>query len=139
MDGFLIEFFPTVYKKKLLAHENNYCKYDNQFLQLFTSSLYLAALFSSFPASKVCENFGRKKTIFLASVFFLIGAGLSSGAKHLWMLIVGRVFLGFGVGFGNEVLLLQQFYFIPPLMLSKINNFNLHWITNFSKSSLFFH
>ncbi|RVW55456.1 Sugar transport protein 8 [Vitis vinifera] len=52
MDGFLIKFFPIVYKRKLRAKEDNYCKYDDQYLQLFTSSLYLAALISSFPASK---------------------------------------------------------------------------------------
>ncbi|KAF2285377.1 hypothetical protein GH714_003316 [Hevea brasiliensis] len=39
------------------------------------------------------------------------GAGLSSGAQYLWMLIIGRVLLGFGVGFGNEAV---------PLFLSEI-------------------
>ncbi|EFJ22414.1 hypothetical protein SELMODRAFT_38048, partial [Selaginella moellendorffii] len=41
MDDFLIKFF---YVRKHAAHENNYCKYDNQGLQAFKSSLYLAAL-----------------------------------------------------------------------------------------------
>lgn len=103
MDDFLIEFFPKVYERKLHAKENNYCKYDNQNLQLFTSSLYLAALFASFVASKVCTKFGRKPTILVASSFFLAGAALSAGAQNLWMLIVGRILLGMGVGFGNEV------------------------------------
>ena len=110
MDGFLLKFFPTVYERKRVAYEDNYCKYDDQKLQLFTSSLYIAALVSSFVASKVCEKLGRKPTIFLASIFFLIGAGLSSGAVHISMLIFGRIFLGFGVGFGNEV-----FFFLSLL------------------------
>ncbi|KAK8688480.1 hypothetical protein V6N13_087244 [Hibiscus sabdariffa] len=111
MDDFLIKFFPKVHERKMHAKEDNYCKYDDQFLQLFTSSLYLAALVSSFIASKVCTKFGRKPTILAASVFFLVGAGLSSGAQNLWMLIIGRVLLGFGVGFGNEAV---------PLFLSEI-------------------
>ncbi|KAF8400577.1 hypothetical protein HHK36_013876 [Tetracentron sinense] len=51
MDDFLKKFFPEIYLKKHLAFENNYCKYDNQSLQLFTSSLYLAANLASFCTS----------------------------------------------------------------------------------------
>ncbi|KAK8635451.1 hypothetical protein V6N13_004188 [Hibiscus sabdariffa] len=111
MDDFLIEFFPKVHERKMHAKEDNYCKYDDQFLQLFTSSLYLAALVSSFAASKICSKFGRKRTILAASVAFLLGAALSSGAVNIGMLIFGRVFLGVGVGFGNEAV---------PLFLSEI-------------------
>ncbi|KAL8162694.1 hypothetical protein V2J09_014183, partial [Rumex salicifolius] len=111
MDDFLNKFFPSVYVKKRAAHENNYCKFDNQFLQLFTSSLYLSALFSSFVASKYCSTFGRKSTIIAASLFFLSGTLLSALSSHLWMVIVGRVIMGVGVGFGNESV---------PLFLSEI-------------------
>ena len=107
MDNFLIKFFPTVYERKLQVKEDNYCKYDNHYLQLFTSSLYLAALVSSFLASKVCIKYGRKPTILVASSFFLLGAALSAAAEFIWMLILGRIALGIGVGFGNEVLILQ--------------------------------
>ncbi|KAL3727327.1 hypothetical protein ACJRO7_032115 [Eucalyptus globulus] len=54
MDDFLKKFFMTVYEKKKRAHE--YCKYDNESFQLFTSSLYIAALVASFVASKVCSK-----------------------------------------------------------------------------------
>ncbi|KAL6326175.1 hypothetical protein AAG906_001050 [Vitis piasezkii] len=90
MDDFLIKFFPAVYQRKLRAKEDNYCKYDNQYLQLFTSSLYLAALVSSFAASKIL---------------------LSAAAQRIWMIILARVLLGVGVGFGNEAV---------PLFLSEI-------------------
>lgn len=102
MDDFLIKFFPKVHERKLLAHENNYCKYDDQMLQLFTSSLYLAALISSFFASKACTVLGRKPTILMASTFFIAGAILSAAAEFPWMLILGRILFGIGVGFGNE-------------------------------------
>ncbi|KAG5394471.1 hypothetical protein IGI04_024434, partial [Brassica rapa subsp. trilocularis] len=111
MDDFLMKFFPAVYERKKQAHEDNYCKYDNQFLQLFTSSLYLAALVASFFASATCSKLGRKPTMQLASVFFLIGVGLASGAANMYMLIMGRILLGFGVGFGNQAV---------PLFLSEI-------------------
>ena len=103
MDDFLEKFFPTVYVKKHRAKENNYCKYDNQGLQLFTSSLYLAAMVFSLAASKVCTKYGRKRTMLAASIFFLIGVVLDATAMNLVMLIIGRIFLGAGVGFANQV------------------------------------
>ncbi|KAL6839106.1 hypothetical protein ACP4OV_031160 [Aristida adscensionis] len=111
MDDFLVKFFPAVYARKHRAKENNYCKFDDQRLQLFTSSLYLAALAASFVASRSCTRLGRKRTMQAASVFFLAGSALCAGAVDLAMLIVGRVCLGFGVGFGNQA---------APLFLSEI-------------------
>ncbi|KAI7993908.1 Sugar transport protein 8 [Camellia lanceoleosa] len=102
MDDFLIKFFPKVQQRKLHAKEDNYCKYDDQLLQLFTSSLYLATLVASFGASKGCRIFGRKPTILVASLFFIGGAGFSALAEHKWMLILGKILFGIGVGFGNE-------------------------------------
>ncbi|CAN6209646.1 unnamed protein product [Urochloa humidicola] len=111
MDDFLLLFFPSVYSRKHRARENNYCKFDDQRLQLFTSSLYLAALASSFVASAACTRLGRRRTMQAASAFFLAGAALCALASTLAMLIVGRVFLGAGVGFGNQA---------APLFLSEI-------------------
>ncbi|KAI5649109.1 hypothetical protein M9H77_35114 [Catharanthus roseus] len=121
MDDFLIKFFPTVYERKMHASENNYCKYDDQLLQLFTSSLYLAALVSSFFASKACTLFGRKPTILMASSFFIAGAGLSAGSETNWMLILGRILFGIGVGFGNEAV---------PLFLTEIAPVHLRGAVN---------
>ncbi|KAM7462632.1 hypothetical protein LguiA_030753 [Lonicera macranthoides] len=103
MDDFLIKFFPKVHERKMHAKENNYCKYDDQLLQLFTSSLYLAALVASSGASKACSILGRKPTIMMASTLFMAGAALSAASEHKWMLICGRILFGIGVGFGNEV------------------------------------
>ncbi|KAK6929985.1 Major facilitator, sugar transporter-like, partial [Dillenia turbinata] len=111
MDDFLIKFFPHVHEKKLHVHEDNYCKYDDPNLQLFTSSLYLAALVASFAASKLCSVFGRRRTIFFASLFFIAAAVLSALGEKIWMLIVGRILFGIGVGFGNEAV---------PLFLSEV-------------------
>ncbi|KAG0493040.1 hypothetical protein HPP92_006438 [Vanilla planifolia] len=111
MDDFLEKFFPTVFRRKEAAKQDNYCKFDSQGLQLFTSSLYLAALVASFGASKTCSKYGRKATMQLASIFFLLGVVLNAAAENLVMLIVGRILLGFGVGFGNQAV---------PLFLSEI-------------------
>ncbi|MCD7455060.1 Sugar transport protein 8 [Datura stramonium] len=111
MDDFLIKFFPHVYERKLYAKENNYCKYDDQLLQLFTSSLYLSALVASFFASKTATKLGRRPTIFMAAIFFLFGAALSAAANNKLVLISGRILFGIGVGFANETV---------PLFLTEV-------------------
>lgn len=39
----------------------------------------------------------------LASIFFVIGVALSALGVNIEMVIIGRVFLGLGVGFANQV------------------------------------
>ncbi|WOG89109.1 hypothetical protein DCAR_0208345 [Daucus carota subsp. sativus] len=111
MDSFLEKFFPVVYRKKHQAKEDNYCKFNDQYLQLFTSSLYLSATICCFVASKSCNKFGRKRTMQAASAFFLLGAVCNGLARNLEMLICGRLLLGAGIGFGNQAV---------PLFISEI-------------------
>lgn len=103
MDDFLLQFFPHVYERKHRAREDNYCKFDDQLLQLFTSSLYLSAVVCCWAASFSCRKYGRKFTMQMAAFFFFTGAILNGFAVNLGMLIAGRILLGAGVGFGNQV------------------------------------
>lgn len=105
MDSFQQKFFPSVYEKQKKDHvSNQYCRFDSVSLTLFTSSLYLAALCSSIVASYVTRKFGRKISMLLGGVLFCAGALLNGFATAVWMLIVGRLLLGFGIGFTNQVL-----------------------------------
>ena len=104
MDDFLREFFPKVLRRKQMhLKETDYCKYDNQILTLFTSSLYFAGLISTFAASYVTRNKGRRASIIVGSISFFLGAVLNAAAVNIAMLIFGRIFLGIGIGFGNQV------------------------------------
>ena len=103
MDPFLEKFFPVVYRKKNFKSKNNYCKYDNQGLSAFTSSLYLAGLVASLFASPVTRKYGRRASIICGGISFLVGATLNAAAQNLSMLLLGRIMLGVGIGFGNQV------------------------------------
>ncbi|XP_057417317.1 sugar carrier protein C-like [Lotus japonicus] len=103
MDPFLLKFFPSVYRKKHAeSTTNEYCQYDSQTLTMFTSSLYLAALLSSLVAATVTRKFGRKLSMLFGGLLFLVGALINGFAQKVWMLIVGRILLGFGIGFANQ-------------------------------------
>src|SRR5262249_14980382 len=111
MNPFLEKFFPSVYRKKNLDKSTNqYCQYDSQTLTMFTSSLYLAALASSLVASFVTRKFGRKLSMLFGGLLFLIGALINGFAKAVWMLILGRILLGFGIGFANQVFISPKFW-----------------------------
>jgi len=104
MVPFLEKFFPEVYiKMKQDTKISNYCKFDSQLLTTFTSSLYIAGLIASFFASSVTRAFGRKPSILIGGAAFLIGAALGGAALNIYMLILGRVMLGVGIGFANQV------------------------------------
>ena len=113
MDPFLKKFFPDVYEKEhnIKPSDNQYCKFDSQVLTLFTSSLYLAALVASLGASTITRVFGRRLTMISGGVLFLAGAALNGFAQKVWMLIVGRMLLGFGIGCANQVYIYN--YLIP--------------------------
>lgn len=105
MEPFLKKFFPEVYTKmKEDTKISNYCKFDSQLLTSFTSSLYIAGLFASMFASTVTRHFGRKPSILAGGAAFLSGSALNGAASNIYMLIFGRVLLGVGVGFANQVL-----------------------------------
>jgi len=50
---------------------------------------------------------GREISMFLGGLFFLIGALLNGFAHNIAMLIIGRLFLGFGVGYCNQVSIIK--------------------------------
>ncbi|KAL3521843.1 hypothetical protein ACH5RR_014677 [Cinchona calisaya] len=47
------------------------------------------------------DKYGRKKSILLADVLFIVGAVLMAVAPGPWMIIIGRLFVGFGVGMAS--------------------------------------
>ncbi|CAN1284480.1 Sugar carrier protein C [Linum perenne] len=88
MNPFLEKFFPAVYRKKnaVSAEEKDlYCQYDSQTLTMFTSSM-----------------FGRKLSMLFGGILFFAGAIINGFAQSVWMLILGRILLGFGIGFANQ-------------------------------------
>ncbi|KAK7259754.1 hypothetical protein RIF29_25367 [Crotalaria pallida] len=122
MVPFLEKFFPDVYTKmKQDTKISNYCKFDSQLLTTFTSSLYIAGLVASFFASSVTKAFGRKPSILAGGAAFLIGAALGGAALNIYMLILGRVMLGVGIGFANQSVPLYLSEMAPSRYRGAIN------------------
>ena len=105
MGSFLEEFFPDVYRRmKGDVRVSNYCKFDSQLLTLFTSSLYITGLLTAVLfASWLTARRGRRPSMVLRGVAYLAGAAVSGGAVNVYMAILGRALLGVGLGFANQV------------------------------------
>ncbi|XP_047050044.1 sugar transport protein 7-like [Lolium rigidum] len=121
MDPFLEKFFPVVFRRKNSPTRNNYCKYDNQALSAFTSSLYLAGQVSTLAAAPVTRNYGRRASIICGGISFLIGAALNAAAGSLTILIIGRIMLGVGIGFGNQAVPLYLSEMAPAHLRGGLN------------------
>ncbi|XP_021770245.1 hexose carrier protein HEX6-like [Chenopodium quinoa] len=123
MDPFLKKFFPHVYiKMKEDTKISNYCKFDSELLTSFTSSLYFAGLFASLFASSMTKAFGRKLSILVGGIAVIAGSFLSGGALNVYMLILGRVLLGIGVGFANQVIPMYLVEIAPSKYRGAFNN-----------------
>ncbi|CAN4113834.1 unnamed protein product [Withania somnifera] len=123
MDEFLLKFFPNVYHKEKSLKEggSQYCKFNDHLLQLFTSSLYLAALVASFAASITTKTFGRKISMLIGGLIFLIGAVLNGIAMNLGVLILGRLLLGVGIGYANQSVPVYLSEMAPPKLRGALN------------------
>ncbi|KAI5014917.1 sugar transport protein MST1-like [Hordeum vulgare subsp. vulgare] len=111
MEPFLRRFFPHVLEKMAVAKQNDYCLYDSQALTAFTSSLYVAGLLASLVASRVTKAIGRQRVMLMGGALFFAGGAITGAAMNIAMLIIGRMLLGFGVGFTNQA---------TPLFLSEM-------------------
>ncbi|XP_058086167.1 sugar transport protein 5 [Magnolia sinica] len=114
MESFLKRFFPSVLRKMSNAKQNEYCVFDSQVLTSFTSSLYIAGLLASLAASRVTKALGRQAIMLLGGATFLIGSAINAAAVNVVMLILGRILLGFGVGFTNQATPLYISEVAPP-------------------------
>ena len=103
MDSFLSKFFPDVIEGRKNAKVDAYCKYDNQWLTGFTSSLWIAGTLSSLVASRVTRRVGRQAIMLIGGALFLTGSIINAAAVNIAMLIIGRMLLGFGLGFTLQV------------------------------------
>jgi MFS family permease len=105
-------FFPHMAAHAASAKASDpFCKYDDHMLQLFTSSLFLAAAIAAMFGSWTCNKYGRKATMVAGGLAFLVGTALVAGAVHIAMLVLGRIVLGIGVGFACQA---------TPLYLSEM-------------------
>ena len=81
-------------------------------LEVFIGSINLFGMIGAFGASYVSDRYGRRQTFRLAAYGFILGVFITAVSQSYVSLIIGRVFVGIGVGSGLA---------IDPLYISEIS------------------
>jgi MFS family permease len=79
--------------------------------EVFVGSLNLWSIFGSLFAHWVCDKYGRRHSFVVAAISFIVGVVVMAMAGGYTMLMLGRIFVGLGVGFGLAVGRLYLFVF----------------------------
>eukprot|EP00466_Bigelowiella_natans_P012891 jgi/Bigna1/91097/estExt_fgenesh1_pg.C_880064 len=97
---------------------------DTQQIELLTSSMNFIAIPGCFAAGIIADAIGRTRTLFFASLTFLIGALLMAGANDYGTLFLGRSLIGIGVGCGLAIDPLYIAEMSPPEWRGKLTSYS---------------
>ena len=86
-------------------------KIGDQQIEIIVSALLWGAVFGTLISGMISSHFGRRRTILVSAVIFVIGSLACSLAHDEKMLIIARFFLGIAVGVAS---------FTAPLYLSEV-------------------
>ncbi|XP_011095946.1 inositol transporter 4 [Sesamum indicum] len=101
--GLLFGYDTGVISGALLYIRDDFKSVDRQtWLQETIVSMAVAgAIVGAGIGGLINDKYGRKKSILLADVLFAIGAVVMAVSVTPWMIIIGRVFVGLGVGMAS--------------------------------------
>lgn len=71
--------------------------------EVFVGSLNLWSIFGSLFAHWICDRYGRRHSFVVAAISFIVGVVIMAVSGGYIMLMLGRIFVGLGVGFGLAV------------------------------------
>uniref|UniRef100_A0A915PWW8 Major facilitator superfamily (MFS) profile domain-containing protein n=1 Tax=Setaria digitata TaxID=48799 RepID=A0A915PWW8_9BILA len=113
--GFIFGFEGGIISNALLyiKHNNDMQPIDQTFLYILLFISPGVATVASLLAAPISDQFGRKKVILSAIICDAIGALLCSLSINKKMLIIGRLIIGFALGFGSSVV---------PVYISEISS-----------------
>jgi len=81
-------------------------------VEIFIGSLNLFAMFGAIFSHYFSDRYGRRVAFIVAALSFILGVGILVMAINYTFLMIGRVFVGLGVGFGLA---------IDPLYISEVS------------------
>ncbi|KAK4675137.1 hypothetical protein QC764_0074860 [Podospora pseudoanserina] len=80
---------------------------------LITSILSAGTFFGSLAAGDLADWIGRKFTVILGCMVFIVGVVLQTASASLGLIVAGRLVAGFGVGFVSAIIILYMSEIAP--------------------------
>ncbi|KAF8555782.1 general substrate transporter [Imleria badia] len=84
------------------------------------ASMPAGSLFGALAVTSLADRIGRKNTIILASIIWIIGGVLQCAAINRGMLVVGRVIAGVSVGLSSSVVPIYQSEITAPSIRGRL-------------------
>jgi MFS family permease len=72
-------------------------------LELFLGSINFWSMFGALLAPHITDTYGRRKTFLIAAISFIVGVSIMAPAQSFPTLMIGRFFVGMGVGVGLAI------------------------------------
>lgn len=96
------------------------------------AAYYFGAMWGCFIGGWCGDKFGRKKGVWIGSMFCLLGAALMSASTNASMFVCARIIAGIGIGFINSI--------VPPWVseLSEAHNRGANFSLVFTANCRFF-
>jgi sugar porter (SP) family MFS transporter len=88
--------------------------------QIIAASILLGAIIGALACSRLSERMGRKRTLLLVSVIFVVGALAAALAPTTWLLALARVVLGFAVGGATQTVPMYVAELAPPRIRGRL-------------------
>ncbi len=80
---------------------------------LITSILSAGTFFGAIIAGDLADFFGRRTTIIVGCIVFIVGVILQTASTGLGLIVAGRLIAGFGVGFVSAIIILYMSEIAP--------------------------
>jgi sugar porter (SP) family MFS transporter len=97
--------------------------------ELVTSLLLVGAMIGAFGAGRVADRIGRRPTVLITAVIFVVGVLLAAFAPTFWTLLAARVVIGLAVGSASMTVPLYIGEMAPPRIRGALVSLNQLAIT----------
>lgn len=126
--GFLFGYDTGVIAGALLPIKEEF-GLSSQQQEFVVGGTTLGAIIGGLLAGALSDIVGRKPVTLLSSIIFVVGAALMTFAHHYWLLLLGRVVVGVGVGLAALVVPLYIGELAPSAYRGRLVTMNVLLIT----------
>ncbi|GHT82210.1 putative metabolite transport protein YwtG [Actinomycetota bacterium] len=99
LGGFLFGYSTGIISGALHYIGNDLAIVENSFQEgVITSAILVGAIFGSVIIGKLSDSLGRRKSLFIGSLIFIVGSIASALSPSVPVLVLSRIILGFAVG-----------------------------------------
>ena len=127
--GFLFGYDTGIISGAQLFFKDDFPDITVKDRELIVSLTMVGAAVGSLLSGTLSDNLGRKPVILLADFYFTIGAAMMALASSIVWLMVGRLLIGFGVGFAAQIVPLYIAEITPAEIRGKLVAMNVVMIT----------